>query len=104
MIRTITAASVALMLAASFGGAVAAQDAKTQQAVAALKAVIANPNVPIDPVLGEFTFNESLYVLDELNGTQHRQLARIVREYGIDFPSGIDTAIRLKGGRTSNNP
>ena len=103
MKRTIALAA-ALMITAAMGTAATADAAKTQQGVDALRAIIANPNAPVDPVLTEFDFNESLFLLDELNGTQHRQLARIVREYGVDFPSGVDTAIRLKGGRTSNNP
>ncbi|MEL7462555.1 MAG: hypothetical protein AAFN79_00710 [Pseudomonadota bacterium] len=98
------ALAAALLASIAIGGAAQAQDAKTDRAVEALRAVIANPNAPVDPILSEFSFNEALYLVDELNGTQQRQLARIVREFGVRFPSGVDTAIRAKGGRSSNNP
>lgn len=93
----------ATMLTALGALAASAGDARTEKGLAALRAIIADPNTPVAPVLNTFSFSESQFLVDGLTGNEQRALNRVMYENFLRLPGGIETAIRAKTGRSGTN-
>lgn len=97
------APAIALALALLAPLSAPADEAQDAAALAALRAVIADPYAAADPVLAEYGFSEAQYLVDALTGTERRALARAIRDHGAHLPGAIETAIIAKASRPSTN-
>ena len=96
--------AAALFLALSAGAiAQSSGGSRDAEALAALRAIIADPATPVAPVLSEYDFGASQYLVDGLTRNEMFRLQAVAREYGVDLPSGILTALRVKANRSRPN-
>lgn len=91
-----------ILMAALIGAAaspVVADAAKNAEGVAALRAILANPDAPVSPTLSQFDFLESHYLVDGLTFSEQRRLRNLLHEYSVKLPSGVASALRIKAPR-----
>lgn len=92
-------AALALLASLALSGAASAQSsggANDAEALAALRSLISDPRRETPPILSTYGFEEAQYLVDGLTRNEMFRLQALVRDYGVDLPSGILTALRLK--------
>lgn len=93
--KTTRAALLAVMLALP-GSALAENN---PEAVAALRAIAADPSTPVPAVLSQIDFHSATYLLDDLTPGERRRLGEYVRRNEIHLPSIIESAVRMRTER-----
>ena len=80
-----------------------ASTARDAEALTALRALIENPAGPVAPVLSEYSFSDSQFLVDGLSRNEQVALRDLIYDFALRLPSGIDTALRAKNPRNINN-
>lgn len=93
----------AVGIALSTGVLAQTAPSRDAEALAALRAIIADPYTPVAPVLSGYSFEEAQYLVDGLTRHEMLRLQTAAQDHGARLPSGIVTALRVKASRSRPN-
>ncbi len=93
MIRPFIAATAMSVLLAS-GAAAANEDLAAE-----LKKIARTQQGPFSQQLSAISYNDAVYLLDELNHVHYRQLSQAMAEGRITLPTSIRQALEVKAPR-----